>query len=146
MPQTDARAATVQPVPEDEATGKVGEIFADIKRTKNIDFVPRFWQVIATNPVQLELVWTSLKSLMHPEAVGRIARLDPTTREIIALAVSATNGCPYCINSHTAALRKLRLDLETLGEIMAIVGLFNMTNSLANGYQVEPDVVPDLSG
>ena len=142
MTQPDTLSSTVRPVDEHEANGKVAEIFADIKRTKNIDFVPRFWQVIATNPVQLELVWTSLKALMHPEAVGRVARLDPTTREIIALAVSATNGCPYCINSHTAALRKLGLDHETLGEIMAIVGLFNMTNALANGYQVEPDIRP----
>ena len=142
MSQPDTRPATVRPIEEHEANGKVAEIFSDIKRTKNIDFVPRFWQVIATNPVQLELVWTNLKSLMHPEAVGRTSRLDPTTREIIALAVSATNACPYCINSHTAALRKLGVDLETLGEVMAIVGLFNMTNSLANGYQVEPDVRP----
>ena len=142
MSEPDNRTATVRPLEELEATGRVAEIFADIKRTKNIDFVPRFWQVIATNPVQLDLVWTSLKSLMHPEAVGRVARLDPTTREIIALAVSATNGCPYCINSHTAALRKLGVDPETLGELMAIVGLFNMTNALANGYQVEPDVRP----
>ena len=66
------------------------------------------------------------------------------TIPFIALAVSATNGCPYCINSHTAALRKLGLDEEALGEIMAIVGLFNMTNSLANGYQVEPDVLPPV--
>jgi AhpD family alkylhydroperoxidase len=142
MSEPDNRTATVRPLEELEATGKVAEIFADIKRTKNIDFVPRFRQVIATNPVQLEVVWMSLKSLMHPEAVGRVARLDATTREIIALAVSATNGCPYCINSHTAALRKLGVDHETLGEIMAIVGLFNMTNALANGYQVEPDVRP----
>ena len=142
MSEPDNRTATVRPLEELEATGRAAEIFADIRRTKNIDFVPRFWQVIATNPVQLDLVWTSLKSLMHPEAVGRVARLDPTTREIIALAVSATNGCPYCINSHTAALRKLGVDHETLGEIMAIVGLFNMTNALANGYQVEPDVRP----
>ena len=142
MSEPDNRTATVRPLEELEATGRVAAIFADIKRTKNIDFVPRFWQVIATNPVQLDLVWTSLKSLMHPEAVGRVARLDPTTREIIALAVSATNGCPYCINSHTAALRKLGVDHETLGEIMAIVGLFNMTNALANGYQIEPDVRP----
>ena len=144
MSEPDNRTATVRPLEELEATGRVAEIFADIKRTKNIDFVPRFWQVIATNPVQLDLVWASLKSLMHPEAVGRVARLDATTREIIALAVSATNGCPYCINSHTAALRKLGVDHETLGEIMAIVGLFNMTNALANGYQVEPDVRPPV--
>lgn len=144
MPGQESCRSTVRPVEEHEATGKVAEIFADIKQTKNIDFVPRFWQVIATNPVQLELVWRSLKSLMHPEAVGRTPRLDPATREIIALAVSATNGCPYCINSHTTALRKLGMDLETLGEVMAIVGLFNMTNSLANGYQIEPDVRPPV--
>ncbi len=144
MSDVDTPIATVRPVEDHEATGKVAEIFADIRRTKNIDYVPRFWRVIATNPAQLELVWTSLKTLMHPEAMGRTARLDPSTREIIALAVSATNGCPYCINSHTAALRKLGADPETLGEIMAIVGLFNMTNSLANGYQVEPDVRPPV--
>jgi AhpD family alkylhydroperoxidase len=138
------RIATVRAVEEREATGKVAAIFADIKRTKNIDFVPAFWRTIATNPAQLELVWTNLKTLMHPEAVGRAARLDATTREIIALAVSATNGCPYCINSHSAALRKLGLDEEALGEVMAIVGLFNMTNALANGYQVVPDVRPPV--
>jgi AhpD family alkylhydroperoxidase len=142
MPESNTREATVRPVDEQEAVGKVAEIFADIKRTKNIDFVPRFWRVIATNPAQLEAVWTNLKSLMHPEAVGRSSPLDPATREIIALAVSATNGCPYCINSHTAALSKFGLDPAALGEVMAIVGLFNMTNALANGYQVEPDVKP----
>ena len=140
----DDRIATVKPVEEREATGAVAAIFADIKATKNIDFVPAFWRVIATNPAQLEVVWDTLKTLMHPESVGRTPRLDPTTREIVALAVSATNGCPYCINSHTAALRKLGMDDEALGEVMAIVGLFNMTNSLANGYQVEPDVRPPV--
>jgi AhpD family alkylhydroperoxidase len=141
----DARVATVQPVDEHEATGKIAAIFADIKRTKGIDFVPAFWRTIAINPVQLELVWTTLKTLMHPEAVNRRGQLNAQTREIIALAVSATNGCPYCINSHTAVLRKQGMDIETLGEVMAIVGLFNMTNALANGYQVEPDVKPPLN-
>lgn len=141
---TDPRVATVTPVSDAQATGKVSEFFADIKRTKNIDFVPNLWRVLATNPVQLELVWTTLKTLMHPEAVGRQPALDPATREIIALAVSATNGCSYCVNSHTAALRKLGLSTETLGEVLAIAGLFNMTNTLAEGYQVEPDVLPAL--
>jgi AhpD family alkylhydroperoxidase len=140
----DSRIATVRPIDEQAATGKVAAIFADIKATKNISDVPAFWRTIATNPLQLELVWTTLKALMHPESAGRTARIDTQTREIIALAVSATNGCSYCINSHTAALRKLGLDEEALGEIMAIVGLFNMTNSLANGYQVEPDVLPPV--
>jgi AhpD family alkylhydroperoxidase len=138
------RIATVRPVSPEEAKGKVAEIFDDIQRTKNIDFVPNFWRTLATNPLQLEVVWTTLKRLMHPEAVGRASRLDAKTREIIALAVSATNGCSYCVNSHTAALRKLGVDDETLGEVMAIAGLFNMTNALADGYQVEPDVLPPI--
>jgi AhpD family alkylhydroperoxidase len=136
------RIATVKPIEEHQASELVAAIFADIKQTKSIDFVPAFWRTIATNPVQLELVWTNLKTLMHPEAVGRVAQLDSQTREIIALAVSATNGCPYCVNSHSAALRKLGMNQEALGEVMAIVGLFNMTNALANGYQVQPDVKP----
>jgi AhpD family alkylhydroperoxidase len=140
----DERIATVRPLEVHEAKGTVAAIFADIKQTKKIDFVPAIWRTLATNPTQLEVVWTSLKSLMHPEATGRKSRLDPATREIIALAVSATNACPYCINSHTAALRKQGVDQETLGEIMAIVGLFNMTNALANGYQIEPDITPPL--
>jgi AhpD family alkylhydroperoxidase len=140
----EIRIATIQPIEESQADGKVAAIFDDIKHTKNIDFVPALWRTIATNVTQLEVVWTTLKTLMHPEAVGRSARLDPKTREMLALAVSATNGCPYCINSHTTALLKLGVDEETLGELMAIVGLFNMTNALANGYQVEPDVRPPL--
>ena len=74
MPEN--RIATVRPVAEHEATGKVAQIFADIKRTKNIDFVPNFWRTLATNPMLLELVWNELKTLMHPEAVGRKPALD----------------------------------------------------------------------
>ena len=138
------RIATVAPVAEESATGKVAEIYADIRRTKGIDFVPNLWRVLATNADHLELVWSRLKSIMHPEATGRASKLSPLTREIIALAVSATNGCAYCVNSHTAAVRKLGLDVETLGEVMAVVGLFNSTNAIADGYQIEPDVLPPL--
>ena len=138
------REATVRLVDENAVGGKVREIFDDIKRTKNIDFVPNFWRALATNVDQLELVWRQLKTLMHPEAAGRTSRLDAKTREIIALVVSATNGCRYCVNSHTAALRKLGLDAEMLGEVLAIAGLFNQTNALADGYQIEPDVLPPL--
>ena len=136
------REATVRLIDENAAGGKVREIFDDIKRTKAIDFVPNLWRVLATNSDQLELVWRQLKALMHPEAAGLQSKLDARTREIIALSVSATNGCAYCVNSHTAALNKLGVDAETLGEILAIVGLFNQTNALADGYQIEPDILP----
>lgn len=138
------RIATVAPVAEESATGLVAEIYADIRRTKGIDFVPNMWRVLATSPDHLALVWGRLKAIMHPEATGRIGKLAPLTREIIALAVSATNGCSYCVNSHTAAVRKLGMDVETLGEVMAVVGLFNSTNAIADGYQIEPDILPPL--
>src|SRR6185312_10078843 len=136
------RVATVVPVAEESATGKVAEIYADIRKTKGLERVPNHWRVLATNPDHLELVWGRLKAIMHPDACGRAAKLSPLTREIIALAVSATNGCSYCINSHTAAVLKPGLDAEALGEVMAVVGLFNTTNALADGYQVEPDIRP----
>ena len=142
---TPGRVATVVPVAESDATGKVAAIYADIKATKKIDFVPNMWRVLATNPDHLEIVWTHLKGIMHPEAVGRVSKLDAVTREAIALAVSATNGCAYCVNSHTAALRKLGLDQEAVGEVLAVAALFNSTNALADGYQIEPDVLPNWS-
>jgi AhpD family alkylhydroperoxidase len=140
----DHRIATVTPVAEPEASEAVAAVYADIKATKGIDFVPNIWRVLATNPTHLQQMWTRLKAVMHPEAVGRTSKLDPVTREAIALAVSATNGCAYCVNSHTAALQKLGLDAEAIGEVLAVTALFNSTNALADGYQIEPDVLPAL--
>jgi len=69
--------------------------------------------------------------------------VDLMTKEIIALAVSATNGCRYCINSHTAAVQKLGLDNEQYGEVLAVIGLYNQMNKLADSLQIEPDIVPN---
>ena len=144
MAAREPRKATVRLVEEAEATGRVAAVFADIRATKGIDFVPNLWRTLATSPDLLEATWRRLKAVMHPEADGGTSTLDPLTREVIALAVSATNGCAYCVNSHTAAVRKLGLSVEGLGEVMAVVALFNTTNTLADGYQVEPDVFPPL--
>jgi len=141
FPSRDATVALIDP---NTASPEVAAIFSDIQRTKGIDFVPNFWRALAINPLLLGTVWQNLKRLMHPEASGQTGALEPRIREIIALAVSATNGCAYCVNSHTAALRKLGVDDRMLGEVLAIVGLFNMTNSLADGLQVTPDVLPPV--
>ena len=136
--------ATVPLIEEAGASERVQAIFLDIRSTKSIDFVPAFWRVLANQPDLLESMWRQVKHAMHPEAVGRTSRLDARTRETIALAVSATNGCSYCVNSHSAALKKQGIDLETLGEIMSIVALFNATNALAEGFQIQPDVRPNF--
>jgi AhpD family alkylhydroperoxidase len=128
--------ATVKLVPETTTDPIVAKVFADIKATKRIKFIPAIWRALATHPPHLEMCWTRLKAIMAP------GKLDALTKEIIALAVSATNGCDYCINSHTAAVQKLGLDNEGLGELLAVVGLFNQMNRLADAYQVEPDIRP----
>jgi len=130
--------ATVRLITEEEAQGKVKAIFADIKATKEIDFVPNVWQALAVNPDHLELAWTKLKAIMRP------GRVDLLTKEIIALAVSITNGCEYCINSHTAAVLRLGLDHEALGEVVAVTELYNGMNRVADAYQIEPDVRPKV--
>ncbi|MBX3412911.1 MAG: carboxymuconolactone decarboxylase family protein [Pirellulales bacterium] len=132
------RVATVRPVEYAESTGRVREIFDDIMATKKIDFIPNMWKTLANYPPLLEETWQRLKRIMGP------GRLDPLTKEMIALAVSATNGCAYCINSHTAAVKKLGLDDEALGELLSVVALFNSTNALADAYQIRPDILPPL--
>ena len=129
---------TVQMIEEEQATGLVKEIYDDFKATRGVPHVPNFWKTLATHPPTLARVWRDLKEVMAP------GRLDPLTKEMLAIAVSATNGCSYCVNSHTAAVRKLGASAEMLGEVLAIAGLFNMTNALADGYRVEPDVLPDI--
>ena len=127
---------TVKLVDENTTIPKVKAIFEEIKATRKVARINNFWRALATNPDHLQLVWNHLKAIMRP------GKLDILTKEIIAIAVSATNGCAYCVNSHIAAAQKLGLDTETLGEVMSVVGLFNMTNKLVEGYQVEPDVLP----
>jgi AhpD family alkylhydroperoxidase len=128
---------TVKLVDENTNNAKVRAVFEDIKATRKVDRINNFWRALATNPDHLESVWRHLKTVMQP------GQLDMLTKEMIAIAVSSTNGCAYCINSHTAAAQKLGLDAEGLGELLAVVGLFNMTNKLAEAYQVESDVLPD---
>jgi alkylhydroperoxidase family enzyme len=81
--------STVKLVDENTNQPKVRAVFEDIKATKKIDRVPNIWRALATNPDHLELCWTRLKAIMKP------GKIDLLTKEIIALAVSVTNGCPY---------------------------------------------------
>jgi AhpD family alkylhydroperoxidase len=125
---------TAAMVEYDQATPDVRAVYDEIMAVKSIDFVPNFWKTLASHPPLLARVWRGLDEAMRPGA------LDALTKEMVALAVSATNGCTYCIRSHTAAARKLGMDDTMLGELMAVVGTFNQTNKLADGYQVEVDV------
>ena len=125
--------ATVKLVEYVEATAVVRAVYDDIMATRKTDSINNFWKALATHPPTLRRTWESLKAVMAPGA------LDPLTKEMLYLAVSATNGCDYCIASHTASARRHGMTDEMLGEVLAVVGMANETNRLANGYQVEID-------
>ncbi len=127
---------TVKLVDENTDDPRVRAVFADIKATKKIDRVPNYWRALAAHPEHLEMCWTRAKEIMKP------GKLDLLTKEIIALAVSITNGCRYCINSHTAAAQKLGLTNDQYGELLAVVGLYNQFNKTVDALQVDPDVIP----
>jgi AhpD family alkylhydroperoxidase len=115
------------------ATPEVRAVYDDIMQTRNVDWINNFWKALAHDPVTLRRTWESIKQIMQPGA------LDVLTKELIYLAVSATNQCGYCIASHTAGARKAGMTPEMFGELMAVVGMANETNRLASGYQVEVD-------
>ena len=121
-----------KPIEENEVSGKVKEIFEEIKTVRQITEIPNFWKSLANNPETLERTWT-LKQVMKKGA------LDPVVKELIYVAVSITNGCEYCIKSHSLAAKKKGATDEMLNEMIAVVGMANETNRLVESYQVEVD-------
>jgi len=122
-----------QPIDYAAASAEVRAVFDDIKATRKVADVNNFWKYLAHDPATLARTWAAVKEIMAPGA------LDPLVKEMIYLAVSVTNGCAYCIASHGAAARKAGMSEAMFGELMAVVGMANETNRLANGYRVPVD-------
>jgi AhpD family alkylhydroperoxidase len=116
-----------------DASPEVRAVYDDIMTTRKTDWINNFWKVLANDPVLLKRTWEDIKQIMAPGA------LDPLTKEMIYVAVSVTNGCQYCIASHTAGARNKGMTPEMFHELMSVVGMANESNRLANGYQVEVD-------
>lgn len=122
-----------KPIDYAAAAPAVRAVFDDIKTVRNVEDVNNFWKYLAHDPITLKRTWESVKEVM---AKGE---LSPLVKEMIYVAVSVTNGCGYCIASHTAAARKAGMTEAMFGELMAVVGMANETNRLANGYRVPVD-------
>ena len=125
--------ATVKMIEYEEASPEVRQVYDDIMATRQVDWINNFWKVLAVQPELLQRTWNAIKEVMAPGAI------DGVTKEMIYIAVSVANSCKYCINSHTAAARKKGMSDEMLSELMAVVGMANQTNALANGFQIEID-------
>lgn len=125
--------ALVKLIEYQDARDEVRAVYDDIMKTRGVDWINNFWKALANDPRELRRVWDNVKQVMAPGA------LDPLVKEMVYVAVSATNGCEYCTHSHTAAARKKGMSDAMLMELMAVVGLANETNRLANGLRVEVD-------
>jgi len=116
-----------------DASAEVKAVYDDIMKTRGVDWINNFWKALANDPAQLRRVWGEVKQVMAPGA------LDPLLKEMVYVAVSATNGCEYCTYSHTAAARAKGMSEAMLMELLAVVGLANQTNRLANGLRIDVD-------
>ena len=125
--------ATLGLVEYPDASPEVRAVYDDIMATRQTNWINNFWKALAHDPATLRRTWESVKQIMSPGA------LDPLTKEMIYVAISATNQCAYCIASHTAAARKAGMTDAMFAELMSVVGMANETNRLASGYQVEID-------
>jgi AhpD family alkylhydroperoxidase len=116
-----------------EAGPEVRAIYDEIMKARGSDWVNNFWKALAHDPALLRRTWEAVRDVMAPGA------LDPLVKEMVYVAVSATNGCEYCTYSHTAGARAKGMTEEMLGELLAVTALANKTNRLANGYRVPVD-------
>jgi AhpD family alkylhydroperoxidase len=130
--------ATVRLTSYEEASPEVRAVFDDIRRTRKTDFINNMWLALASDPEVLRRTWAEVKAVM-----GQEGTIDPLTKEMIYIAVSATNGCGYCVHSHTAAARAKGMTQEQHGELLAIISLAAKTNQLATALAVPIDAAFD---
>jgi AhpD family alkylhydroperoxidase len=125
--------ATLGLIEYEQASPEVRAVYDEIMAARKTDWINNFWKAVAHDPATLKRTWESIQQIMAPGALDRV------TKQMIYIAVSATNQCPYCIASHTAAAKKAGMTDAMFTELMAVVGMANETNRLASGYQVEID-------
>jgi AhpD family alkylhydroperoxidase len=125
--------ATFGLIEYEDASPEIRAVYDDIMATRKTDWINNFWKALACDPALLKRTWEDIKQIMAPGA------LDPLMKEMVYVAVSVTNGCPYCIASHTASARNKGMTPEMFHELLSVVGMANESNRLANGYQIEID-------
>jgi AhpD family alkylhydroperoxidase len=126
-------SAKRDPIEYKDASPEVRAVYDDIMATRKTDWVNNFWKVLAHDPVSLRRIWANIKEVMGPGTI------DPLVKEMLYVAISASNGCRYCIASHGAAARNKGMTDAQYSELLAIVGLANETNRLVTALDVPVD-------
>jgi AhpD family alkylhydroperoxidase len=118
---------------DEAASPEARAVFDDIRAKRGTDYVNNFWRALGHDPALLCSVWGRVQEVMAPGA------LDPLVKEMLYVAVSAANGCGYCVHSHTAAAKAKGMTPEMQAELLAVIGLAMQTNGLATALGVEVD-------
>ena len=130
--------STIAARPDPESDPRVRAVFDDIRATRKSDFINAFWRYIAFDAELLERTWAEAKAVMAAPSA-----LDPLTKELVYIAVSVTNGCSYCVHSHTAAARAKGMTDAQYADLLRVVALAAKTNQLVTALQVPVDPVFD---
>ena len=133
----EEKVAFVKVVEESEATGKVKDIYEDIKKTLGIDFVPNMYKAMANKPAYLEATWNKIQAIMTQQG-----KLDSKTKDIVALTVSIMSGCEYCVGVYNEAVKHAGLDDEALTELYSVIDTYAGLNRLNIAWGVRPDKKP----
>lgn len=107
--------------------------FEEIRAARSDGYVGNSWRALAHDPDLLRRTWETYKETMAP------GELDPLTKELIYIAVSISNGCNYCIQSHATAARNKGLSLQGFMELVAVVGMASESNRMTTALQVPID-------
>ncbi|MDK1378322.1 MULTISPECIES: carboxymuconolactone decarboxylase family protein [unclassified Sinorhizobium] len=133
--------STVVPPPDPEADPRVKAVFDDIRATRKSDFVNNMWLWLAFDADLLERTWAEVKAVMATPSA-----LDPLVKEMLYIAVSVTNGCGYCIHSHTASAKAKGMTAAEHADLLRVISLAAKTNQLATALQVPVDPAFDAPG
>lgn len=131
------KVAFIKVVEECDATGKVKEVYEDIRKTLGIDFVPNMYKGMANNPDYLEVSWKKIQIVMSKQG-----KLDSKTKDIIALTVSIMSGAEYCLDVYNEAVRHAGLDDEAMTEVYSIIDTYAGLNRLNIGWMIQKDKKP----
>ncbi|MCA1491687.1 carboxymuconolactone decarboxylase family protein [Sinorhizobium alkalisoli] len=133
--------STVAPPPDPEADPRVRAVFDDIRATRKSNFINNMWHWLAFDPDLLERTWAEVKAVMATPSA-----LDLLVKEMLYIAVSVTNGCGYCIHSHTASAKAKGMTDAQHADLLMVIALAAKTNQLATALQVPVDPAFDARG
>lgn len=107
-----------------------------IRRT--LGALPEAYQAMGRSGAFLEGV------LNLEQAAGR--NLDERTRQLIAVAVSAANGCGYCLHAHRALALKAGADEEQVSGALEVAAMMSAANTFNKAIGLQHDVTPETLG